>query len=165
MIGGRVDRRHHERVLGADPLLDRDADHLVDVALLDDEVGLPVVGAESTAVGAVLLDQREEVAQVAGDRSLAEEDPHAEAPLLQGFFEGDRLVVGADARGDVGVERGAANSGRVAVHVVGQAGRQLRQLSRVAGDDAGEVHHLSDADRAAPAQQALDVPRRERPAG
>ena len=135
------------------------------MALLDDEVRLPVVSAESAAVGAVSLDQREEVAQVARDRSLAEQHPHAEAPLLQGFLEGDCLVVGADARGDVGVERRAANARRVAVHMVGKAGRQLRELSRVAGDDAWEVHHLGDSDRAAPPQQALDIALGERPAG
>ena len=31
------------------------------------------------------------------------------------------------------------------------------QLVRVAGDDAGEVHHLGEADHAAATQQALEV--------
>ena len=35
--------------------------------------------------------------------------------------------------------------------------RELLQLSRVAGDDAGEVHHLGQADNAPAAQETLEV--------
>ena len=87
MVGRRVQGRHHDRVLGADPLLDRDPDHLVDVSVLDDEVRLPVVGAEGAPVGAVPLDQREKVAKVARDRGFAEQDPHPETTLFQRFLE------------------------------------------------------------------------------
>ena len=93
VIGGRVDRGHDDRVLGADPVLDRDADHLVDVTLLDDEVGFAVVGAEGAAVGAVLLDERKQVAQVARDRSLAQQDPHPQPAFLERLFERGCLVV------------------------------------------------------------------------
>src|SRR6266545_353033 len=112
---------------------------------------------------AVALDQGQQVAEVAGDRRLAQQDPHAKAALLQRLFEGERLVVGADARRDVGVERGAADARCVAVDVRGQSGLQLGQLAGPAGDDTWEVHHLRYPDRALAPEQALDVACRERP--
>src|SRR6266849_3735173 len=60
VIGGGVDGGHHDRVLRADAVGHGHADHLVDVALLDDETGLPVVGAEHAPVGAVLLHEWEQ---------------------------------------------------------------------------------------------------------
>ena len=47
----RVQRREQQCVLGRDALGDRDAAHLVDVALAQQEVGLAVVGAERAALG------------------------------------------------------------------------------------------------------------------
>ena len=73
------------------------------------------------------------------------------------------LVVGADAGGGVGLEVLAEDAGRVAVDVRRRE-RELLQLVRVAGDDAGEVHHLGEADHAAAAQQALEVAPVEGPA-
>ena len=73
-------------------------------------------------------------------------------------------MVGADAGRHIGVERGSAHAGRMPVDVIREAGAQLRHLGLVAGDDAGEVHHLGHADGAMPAQQALDVAGGEGPA-
>ncbi len=164
VIGGGVDGRHDHGVLGADAFRDRHTHHLVDVAMLNDEVRLAVVGAEHAPLGAVPLDKRQQVAQVARDRCLAEHDPHAEAPLLERLVESGRLVVRADAGRDVCVESSTGHAGSVAVDVVGQARAQLRQLRFVTCDDAWKVHHLRDADRAVAAQEALDVARREGPA-
>ena len=134
------------------------------MALLDDEIGLAVVGAERAALGAISLDQRKQVTEVARDRGLAEQHPHPKAALLQRLLEGHGLVVGADTGRHVGVERWAAHARRVTVDVIGEAGFEFRELRFAAADDAWEVHHLSDPDRAAAAQQTLDVARRERAA-
>ena len=153
----RVDGRHHDRVLRPDPLLDGDSDHLVDVSPLDYEVRLTVIGAEHAAIGAVLLDQRQQVAQVSRGGCFTEHYPHAETPLLERLFEGGRLVVGTDAGGQVGVERGATHAGGVAIDMGGEMSVELGQLRFVTGDDPGEVHHLGHADGAVAAQEALDV--------
>ena len=42
--------------------------------------------------------------------------------------------------------------------------RELLELGRIAGDDAGEVHHLGQADHAAAAQETLEVTGRQRSA-
>ena len=47
------------------------------------------------------------------------------------------------------------------VNVVGQARREFGELRGVAGDDAGEIHHLCHSDDARVAQQALDVAQSE----
>ena len=165
MILRRVDGGHHDRILGLDPLLDGEADHLVDVPLLDDEVRLAVVGAEHAAIGAVLLDERQQVAQVSRRGCLTQHHPHAETPLFERLLEGGRLVIGADARGKVGVERRATHAGGMAVDVVREMCVELGQLRFLACDHAWEVHHLRHANGAVAAQETLDVARVEGPPG
>ena len=55
-----MQRGEQQRVLGRDALGDRDAAHLVDVALAHEEVGLAVVGAERAALGPELAHERQE---------------------------------------------------------------------------------------------------------
>ena len=106
-------------VLGRDPLAHRDPAHLVDVALAVQEVGLAVVGAEGAVLRPVPRHQRQQVAQVARVRRLAQQHPHAAPPLLERLLERGRLVVGADAGGDVGVERMPGDARGVPVDVLG----------------------------------------------
>ena len=130
-----------------------------------EEVRLAVVGAERAVLGPVLADQRQQVAQVARVGGLAQQHPHAAAALLERLVERRRLVVGADAGGDVGVERPADHAGRVAVGVRRARHVEPREHVRRAGDDAGEVHHLGHAERPRVAQDRLHVGRLERAHG
>ncbi len=66
--------------------------------------------------------------------------------------------------GRVRAERLPEHARRVAVDVDGAVERELRELVRVARDDAGEVHHLREAEHSPPAQQRLEVAGRERAA-
>ena len=54
VVDGRVERGHHDRVLGRDAERDRIAHDRVDVAVVGDVLGLAVVGAERDPVRAVL---------------------------------------------------------------------------------------------------------------
>ena len=74
---GRVERGHDERVLGRDSSGDRSTNHRVDVSLVSDVLGLPVVGAESETVRAELVDEREQRVEVPGAGRLADQHPHA----------------------------------------------------------------------------------------
>ena len=97
--------------------------------------------------------------QVACGRRLADQEPHAGAQPLAPLLDRVGLVVGADAGGDVGVQVAAAHAGRVAVDVARE--RELRELALVAGDDAGEVHHLGEAEHTPAPQQRVEVARRQ----
>src|SRR5439155_16609259 len=92
---------------------------------------------------------------------------HTEAPPrpqpLSTLLRGERLVVGADPGRSVGVQRLPEQPGRVAVDVDVDRERELLQLALVAGDDAGEVHHLGQAEHPLSPQQAVEVARAERP--
>ena len=121
-----VVRRHHERVLGRDAELDRVAHHRVDVPVLGDVLRLAVVGAERDAVRPVLGDERQQRAQVARRRRLADEQPHPGAQPLASLVERRRLVVGADPRRRVRLQIPAADARRVAVDV--RRERELREL-------------------------------------
>ena len=68
-------------------------------------------------------------------------------------------MVGADPGGRVRLERTAEHAGGVAVDVLRQL--ELRELGRVAGDDAGEVHHLGEPDHTAAAEERVEVADRE----
>ena len=158
----RVVGPQDERVLGGDAERDRLAHHAVDVPVLGDVLGIAVVGAEGDAIRAELVHEREEGEQVARHRGLADEQPHPRAQPLAPLLERESLVVGADARRRVRVQLLARHPGRVAVHVLALLEEQLGELRLVPGDDAGEVHHLGDAEHPAAAQEALEVARGER---
>lgn len=157
VVFGGMEGGHDQRLLGGDPLGDGDPQHLVEVALLGQRGRLAVVGAEHAALRPVAPDHGQQVAQVPRVGRLAEHHPHAQPALLQRLLQRGRLVVGADAGGDVGVEGVAGEAGRVAVDVLGEPGLELAQLGGVAGDDGGEVHHLGHAQRPPAPEQALQV--------
>ena len=116
---GRVERGHHERILGGHAECDCLTDDRVDVTVLGDVLRLAVVRAEREPVRPELGDERHERLQVAGDRGLADQHPHADAQPLAALFERVRLVIGADAGGRVRLQVLAEHSRRVAVDVLG----------------------------------------------
>ena len=126
VVGGGVERRHHERVLGRQAERDRLADDRVDVAVLGDVLGLAVVGAERHPVRAVLERERQQRAQVAGARGLADQEPHPGAQPLAALLDRRRLVVGLDPGRRVRVQRLAGEPRRVPVDVRREP--ELREL-------------------------------------
>ena len=90
---------------GAMPARDRLAHHPVDVAVVGDVLRVAVVGAERDPAGPVLLDEREQGVQVARHRRLADQQPHPGAQALAALLDRERLVVGADPGGGVGLQR------------------------------------------------------------
>ncbi len=127
---GGVMRGHEHGVLGRDPGRNRLAHHPVDVARVGDVLRIAIVGAERDAPRAVLLDEREERAQVPRHRGLADEQPHPGAQALAPLLDGERLVVRVDARGRVRLELRSENAGRMAVHVPRAVERELLELAR-----------------------------------
>jgi hypothetical protein len=158
----RVQRREDERILDRDPRGDRAAHHRVDVSLGGHVLRLAVVGAERHPRRAELLDERQQRVEVARARRLADQQPHPGAQPLPALLRRDRLVVGADARGRVGLQGLPEHARRVPVDVRRAAQRQLRELGLGAADHAGEVHHLGEADHAPAPEQPLEVAGAER---
>ena len=107
-----------------------------------------VVDDEEAARGRAVGDQRQQLGQVLLGRALADHEVHAASQLLASFLERRRLVVGVRAGGEVGVERLAAEAGGVAVDGAVARGGELVEDARLRLDDAGEVHHLAQADGA-----------------
>ena len=110
-------------------------------------------------VGPNSVDERRQRAQVPRRGGLADQQPHPGAEPLAALLGRERLVVGADPGGGVGLQVATEHAGRVPVDVVAARDGELRQLALGAGDHAGEVHHLGEADHAPPPQQALEVAR------
>jgi hypothetical protein len=126
-------------------------------------LGLAVVGTERDPRGTELTREGDQRLQVACRRGLADQQPHSRPQPLAALLDRERLVVRVDPGRRVGVEGLADDSGSVSVDVSRARERELRELVLVAGDDAGEVHHLCEADHTAPAQQSLEVAGREWP--
>ena len=166
VVLGRVQRRQQERVLGRDALGDRHAAHLVDVALA--HAGSRARGRRCRTRSARARTRARAAAgrmQVAGVRGLADQHPGALAALLERLLVGRRLVIRADAGGQVGVQTGCrARPGAWPSTCVAPRSVELAQLGRIARDDGREVHHLGDAERVPAPQHGLEVADRERPA-
>ena len=157
---GRVERRADERVLRRDAEGHGVAHHPVDMAVGGDVLGFPVVGAERDPAGAVLREQRQQRFEVARRGRLPDQEPHAGAQALASLLGRVRLVVGADPRGGIGVERPAEDAGCVPVDVRREA--ELLELGVHTADDAGEVHHLGEPDHAPAAEERVEIARPER---
>jgi hypothetical protein len=160
-----VQRREQQRVLGCDARGHRNAAHLVDVTLAQQEVGLAIIRAEGAALGPVLAHEWQQIAQVAGIGGLAQQHPGTATALLERLAQLRRLVIARDAGRQIGVERSADHARRMSVDAL--AGRQgdLRKLLGRPGDDGGVVHHLGQSDHAVAGEDARDVRERECRAG
>ena len=161
VVGRRIVRGEDERVDRVDPVRDGVADDRVHVPVDCDVLGLAVVGAERHPVRAELLHERDQRLEVPRGRRLADQQPHPGPQPLASLLGRGRLVVGADTRRRVRLEVAPEDARRVAVDVCGES--ELRELVLVAGDDAGEVHHLGEPDHAPAAEQRVEVADRQRP--
>ena len=161
----RVQGCHHDRIGRVDALGDRVADERVHVPVGGDVLRVAVVRAERDPVRAELPRQRDQRAQVARARRLADQEPHAGPQPLAALLDRRRLVVGADAGRGVGLKRRPVHPGSVAVGPLGAGQRELRELGRIARDHSGEVHHLGQPDHPPAPQEPLEVALVQRPAG
>lgn len=128
---------------------------------------MAVVGGEGESLRVCRRDEREEVVEVLGGRPLADPDRHA-APHLRGrLLAAEALVVGPDPRADVGVEVEAGQERRVAVDgdPAGDGVLDLRADSGVAEEEAGDVHHLGQAQDVLPPVERGEVVGAERRTG
>ena len=117
-----------------------------------------VVGAEHAALDVLVAQQRRERLEVARGGALADHDKLAALELGNGVVELGALVVGVDARGDVGVEVVALEAGCVAVNllVVRLRGDNFLHDLRVGVDRADEIHHLGQPLHARIVIEAVD---------
>ena len=146
VVVGGVGGGHHQGVDLGHPVAHREGDAIVEVAGLEQGVGLPVVGAQRHAVGAVTRHGGDQGLQVLAGRTLPHEDPHALAPLLLGLRELRALVVGLHPGGQVGVERATTEAGGVPVHPATSCGLDASEHLGIAGDDTRIIHDLGHPD-------------------
>ena len=157
VVAGRVGGCEQERVDLGQPGRHREPRAVVDVAGAQQRVGLAVVGAERREVRAMLEHVGEQRLEVLAGRALADEHPHALAPALDDLVQRRRLVVGLDARCEIGIEAMAGDSGAVPVDAPPAGGPDAGEHLGVAGDHAGEVHDLGHATRSVLLDQPADV--------
>ena len=164
-VGGGVDGGELDGPQRVQAQADGLAHHGVQVAVVEEVPGRAVVHHQQAAGVGVVGHQGQELLQVLLGRALADHEAHAAAQLVAALLQAGRLVVGAGAGGQVGVEALARQAGGVAVDepVADHAG--LVQAVGVAGEDAGEVHQLAQAQGVGPAQGAGDVLRLQGGAG
>ena len=145
--------------IGIDAAGEQEAEGVVHVALVDEVVGVPVVGADEEARGRARLDGADEVLEVARRRSFPQHDVHALGQLLEGLGHARAFVVRADAGRDVGRELAAGKPGRVAVDRLGDVAEEgdLVEELLVLVEDAGVVHHLAQAEDPRLAEEGMHV--------
>jgi len=117
VAGGVVAGRLHGDD-GIDAVVDGLADEIVDVALFQQVARVLVVRAEHAAVVIRLYEQIDEILEVVGGCAVADHDELAVAQLRHGIVHIGALVVGIDARRDIGSQILAGQAGRMTVAVL-----------------------------------------------
>ena len=159
---GAVDGDHLDGGDGVDALLQSPAENVVYVALGHQGVGVVVVGNQHRKPGVDVLlgDALSHFMEVPPSGALPEHGVHPQAHFCQGILCPGGFVAAADSRGDIGVEPGARFRQGV---VAGNGFTGLERFAHngmgalVGGEDAGEVHHLSQAHHAVPVHGFPDV--------
>ena len=146
VAGGVVAGRLHGDD-GIDAVVDGLADEIVDMALFQQVARVLVVRAEHAAVVIRLSEQIDECLEVVRSRAVADHDELAVAQLRHGIVHIGALVVGIDARRDIGSQILAGQAGRMTVDllVVRLRRNDLGDDFLVAADDTDIVHHLGKA--------------------
>ena len=154
MLGG-VDRRHLDGGDRRHTLRDGNPHSPVDMSLVDQRLGVQVVGAEDEVarIQAQLGDGAHLRSHIVPGRAVAQHGLHALAQARHGIFQAGAFVVIFRAARHVAVER-QAQVGRgimTANHLARpRAWRHLGMHLLVAQKDTGEIHHLAQADDARP---------------
>jgi hypothetical protein len=116
------------------------------MAFLRDLQWIAVVGAEGEEGGCIGVEQRRNRVQVRAQRAFADEDRHSLLKLLQRLFRGRRLVLGADAGGQIAIEIAAGKHRRMTVDVAAGECRELVERCWLLGQQAREIHELGEPD-------------------
>ncbi|MNU75301.1 hypothetical protein D3C71_648280 [compost metagenome] len=138
--GGAVDG---ERL---DAAGDRRADHIVEMALFGDIERVAVIGAERQIGRQSLGYDWHQGVQVLRDRAFAHQNMHALADFLQRLRGAGAFMFGADAGGEITVQRRSGQKWRVPVDMLALEGLELCHAHRVLVDDAGKIHEFGKAD-------------------
>jgi len=146
-------------------VLDRQSQEVVDVALVEEVLGVAVVGAQGAARQGGRRDHGQQVDKVFGSRTLAKKNPHPAAQLLHRLVGGQALVVRTDPAGDVGIEPPASESRSMAVHRPPGECVELGVDLRIAEHRSRNVHHLGQPQHPRLAGQGCEIRRRQTGAG
>ena len=154
---------HRVHASGAEHSEERDAmrhrtgTQLVDVAR-HQVIRMLVVAAEHARLRMV-VQQRPEFLEILCRRAFADEDFLAERKFFQCLVDLTTLVVGLDARLDIGLQICSAQSGRVPIDplAVTLRNRELFHHHGIAMHDSRKIHHFRESDQRRVAAQFLDV--------
>ena len=148
VVVSRVARHHHEGIFDAVLPGDGQPYAVIGMSRVEQCLWFTIVGAKRYTVGTVHEDGADQVGEVARGRAFSYEDPHCLASFFLGLADLGALVVGLDARGEVGVEQAPAQAGRVPIDTLVAGRGDLGEHPRVAACDSWEVHELGDPDSA-----------------
>ena len=159
---GRVDGHHLQGDNGVDALLHGAAQDVVQVAVLDQRVGVRVVRDEVHVprVDGARSDRRRQVRQVAPCRTFAQLRVLAQAHLGEHVFRAGRFMVAAHAACHIGVEATVGfGNGVMAGDAFVRPKRRGDLAQGVLGSrqNAGEVHHLAQAHHRVPGHGLFNV--------
>ena len=118
--------------------------NVVNMALLQNVVGMAVVTAEHAALIVLRRQQGQQRIQILGRRTLPNHNVLAQTQLGQCVLHVVALVVGIDAGSHIGGQVLFPDAGGVAVNllVVGLGCHNFLQCHGIGGDDTGIVHHF-----------------------
>ena len=125
---------------------DQPPDHVVEMAFLRDIERVAIVSTQRHERGSVLVHQPLQRLQILGNGALADQHAHALGKLFAGLARVRRLMVGADAGGEVAVQIEPGEKRRMPVDMSALEGRELGDDGIVRRQNAREIHELGKAD-------------------
>ena len=168
--GRNIDRHILDGLDGIQPFSDGTADDMIQMALVDERIGVGIVGdqAGEAVVDLVVQHGLDDDRHIVPRAAVAHQRVHAMAHFFQHVFRAGGFVAAADAGCDIGVQRGAGigNGEMAGDDIVGF--ERLGQLGMdvfLRADHVGEAHHLAESHDAVPAHHFADIVRADRRAG
>ena len=135
-------------------------DDEVQVAVLQQVLGMLVIGNEKAAAGKGFPKQGQQSLQILGGSAFPDHDPLPQADLFHGLLRCGTFMIAGDAAGHIGGEGVSAEARPMSVHplAAGLGGLDLCQHIRIAPQDTWEVHHFRQPQHPGVVQVGGNVP-------
>ena len=139
---GNVQRRHGNQVFRFITERHTDIYQIVDAALLNQIVRVPVIGTQAKPPVIRFVQHRKQIHQIMGRAAFPQEHIHAPFNFLQRFRRRNTFMFRRNPGSNIGIQVFAGNARRMSVHLLLVEQLQLIHFSLQLGQNAGEIHHF-----------------------
>ena len=142
---GNVQRRNGNQVFRLITVGHADLQQIVDAALLNQIVRMPVIGTQAKPAVIRPFQHRKQVNKIVGRAAFPQEHVHAPFYFFKGFRRRHALMLRCNSGRHISIQFVAGNSRSVPVHLLFVEQLQLIHFQLLFIQNSGEVHHFRQA--------------------